>query len=209
MDRLLEVTETLPVAPGSSPFHARGIFYDQVLKHAEQAPGGMPAFLAQLKDARLREFMEQKFKWTQWYDALPMTAVQQALCRAEGTDFETSVRRRARNSAEALVPRLFRAVIGMGSVKAAAGQLPNLLSQNYDFSQMRLDVTSNEGRAHFMNVPALIAPGFVNTVAGLVEGGLRLMGAKTVEFGPMKVSVGTPQHGYDSVTVEAITTWTK
>lgn len=209
MDRLLEITERLPIAPGGSPFHARGLFYDQVVKHGAQVPGGFQAFLGHIKDERVREFMQQKFKWTEWYDALPMTAVQHALCRAEGSDFETAVRRRARLSAETLVPRLFRVIIGMGNPKAAAEHLPRILAQNYDFGDVRFDVSGNEGHGHLANVPAILAPGYFNTVMGLVEGGLRLMGMKTVEYSSVKVTVGTPQHGYDSLTGETISKWSK
>lgn len=209
MVSLSELTETLPVRPGESPFRARGLFYDQVLRQAAALPGGTPNFLAQIKDERVREFMGQRFKWNDWYDALPMTPVQAALCRAEGVDFETAVRRRSRVAAESLVPRLFRVVIGMGSPKLAAEHLPRILVQNYDFAQVRFDVTGNQGVGIISDVPKIIAPGFVNMVMGLAEGGLRLMGAKTVEHRFTKIAAGTPQHGYETLCVEALTVWTK
>lgn len=207
MDPLFEILDTVRVPPGTSPFHVRGLLYEQILKHAGAMPGGVPGLLAQIEDEQIRTFMKQRFRWTEWYDALPMTPVQAALCRMQKGEFETLTRQRARLAAESLVPRLFRVVLGMGNPKAAAGHLPRLLAQNYDFSDVSLQVGQGEGTALFRKVPRAIAPSFVNVVVGLIEGALGLMGAKNVQTKIQSARLDAPLHGFETITCEGASRW--
>lgn len=205
----LEITDILPQAPGTSPFHARGVFYDQVLKHAAATPGGVKGMLAHIPDDRVRDFMQQRFRWGDWYDALPMVPVQAALCRLQGGDFETLVRKRARAAAEALVPRIFRVILGLGSPKAAAEHLPRLLSYYYDFSDILIVVEGNRGNGRAVGIPRLVAIGYVNTLIGLIEGSLRLMGAQAVRGDYSDVKLGQPRHGFETIDCTAHFEWVK
>lgn len=209
MDPLFKLTEVLPAPPGNSPFHARGIFYDQVLKHAANIPGGVPALLEQIRDEHVRAFMKQRFRWTEWYDAVPMVAVQAALCRVQGGEFESLVRKRSRLAAESLVPRMFRVVLGLGGPKGAAEHLPRLLLSHFDFGDVRINVKNSQGTGLVKAVPSILAPSYVNIVMGLIEGALYLMGAKAVEGGYSNVTQGEPLHGYETLTCQAAFRWTK
>lgn len=209
MDPSFDMTEELERPPGTSPFHARGIFYDHLLKHASTLPGGIPRFLSEMRDPAVREFMSQRFKWTEWYDAIPMTAAQVALCRIDAGEFETLVRARARRAAQNLVPRLFRVVLGMGNPKLAAEHLQSLLVRHYDFSDLAVEVTGNEGRGTVQRLPRRIAPSFVNVVVGLVDGALGLMGAKSIEGGYSNVREAPPAHGFPTVSCDIHFRWKK
>lgn len=209
MDPLFELTDELATPIGASPFRCRGIFYDQLIKHSVTLKGGTPNYLAQIRDPQVRQFMSQKFRWMEWYDALPSTPAQVALCRAEGGEFETLVRARARKAAESLVPRMFRVALGMGNPKLAAEHLPRLLAHNYDFANMSVEVTGNEGFGTLHNLPRVIAPGFVNIVLGLIDGTLRLMGAKSVTCDYSNVRAGPPLHGFETITCDLHTRWVK
>lgn len=209
MDPLFELTEELAVPIGASPFRCRGIFYDQLIKHSASLKGGTAGYISQIRDPHIREFMGQKFRWMEWYDALPSTPAQVALCRAEGGEFETLVQARARKAAQSLVPRLFRVALGMGNPKLAAEQLPRLLAHNYDFANVTVEVTGNEGFGTLHKMPRAIAPGFVNVVIGLIDGALRLMGAKSVASQYSNVRPGPPFHGFETLSCDIVSRWVK
>lgn len=207
---LFEIAEELLIAPGRSPFHARGVLYDRILRSAAAAPGGVPALLEQIRDERVRAFADQTFRWSEWYDALPMVPIQAALCRLHRNgDFETQVRRRARAAAEALVPKVFQVVLRLGSPKAAATHVPRLFAYYYDFYDG--DVTSQEESGHgtLRGVPRIIAPGFVNTVLGLIEGGLHLLGARSIVGEYTDVTPGEPRHGFETIDCRISHRWVK
>jgi hypothetical protein len=209
MDPLFQVSDVLATAPGTSPFHVRGVFYDQVRKHAAQEPGGLRAFLSEIRDDGARQFMSQRFGWADWYDAIPMVPVQAALCRLQDGDFETLVRKRSRAAGESLVPRVFRMLLGLGSPQAAATHIPRLLAYYFDFGEVRIETGKTTGKGQFMNVPRVIAPSYVNTLIGFIEGGLRLMGAKLVEASYSDVAAGPPLHGFATISCQANFRWVK
>lgn len=206
---LFSITETLSVAPGSSPFHVRGVFYDRVLKSAATSPGGVDALIREIRDPRARTFAGQQFRWSEWYDAAPMVPIQVALCRLQGGDFGHLVQRRARAAAEALVPRVFQMLLGLGSPKAAAEHLPRLLAYYFDFGRIELEVDTTHGRGVLTHIPRIVAPGFVYTVLGLVEGALQLMGAKLVSGSYSDVALGSPVHGFETIRCEMTFRWVK
>jgi hypothetical protein len=204
-----EINEVPPADLGKSPFRARGVFFDRVTKAAAGSPGGIPAFLEQIKDDRVRTFAGQNFHWPDWYDALAMVPMQAALCRLQGGDFETLVRKRARAAGEDLVPRIFRMLLKLGSPKAAATHVPRLLDYYFDFVETAIDVSDSEGVGIMKHIPRMIAPGFVNTALGLIEGGLHLMGARRVNGSYSEVTRGAPLHGFETIDCKLTFHWVK
>jgi hypothetical protein len=205
MHPLFWTGDALPTS--RSPFQVRGVFFDQVLKHAASERGGVESLMKELRDERIREFMGQKFRWSEWYEALPMVPVQAALSRLQGGDFERLVRKRSRAAAETLVPRVFRVVLGLGGPKAAATHIPRVLAYYYNFGELALQVDAQHGEALARKIPRFVAASYVNTVVGFIEGGLRLLGAKLIEGGYSEVAADEPVHGFETISCKVALNW--
>jgi hypothetical protein len=209
MHELFELVEILPVAPGESPFHVRGLYYIRLLEHARSLPGGQAAFFDALKDPRLPEFYRQKFAWSKWYDALPTIPAHTALARLRGLDFETLTRERGKLAGQRIVPAMFRAVLGLASVQAMAQHVPRMIMHNFDFfRQSTTHVHGNAGVGGMTAVPRILAPGVANIIIGFIEGVLELTGYRDVRADYTKVWKDGTNQGYEAVGIEYRFEWT-
>jgi hypothetical protein len=208
MNELFTLTEVLPVDPGTSPFHVRGLYYSRLLDHAKSLPGGRDAFFAELEDPRVRTFLEQKFAWSEWYDALPTMPCHVALARARKADFEKMTRERGRVAGKTIIPAMFRAVLALASPKAMAQHMPRMMMSNFDFIRVRLTYIDDAGgRGESSAVPLILAPSVVNTVLGFIEGALELAGYTSIESRYTDVVRDGQAHCYDIVTVRYEFSW--
>lgn len=208
MHELFELTEVLPVAPGQSPFHVKGLYYTRLLDHARSLPGGRSAFFKELKDERLPEFYSQRFGWSKWYDALPTMPAHIALARARGADFETLTRERGKLAGQAIVPAMFRAVLALASPQAMAQHMPRMLMANFDFMRhqgVRIERSSGVGETSA--IPRILAPSVSNTVMGFIEGVLDLAGYTQVRARYTDVVEDGVQEGFPTVTVRYEFSW--
>jgi hypothetical protein len=208
MHPLFELTEILPVPPGDSPFHVRGLYYTRLLEHARSLPGGVDAFFGTLKDERVREFLRQKFAWSTWYDALPTMPCHVALARVRGLDFETLTKERGRLAGKAIIPSMFRALLALASPQAMAQHIPRVLMANFDF--MRTDVSrvlDDKGIGEGHAIPLVIAPSVILTVLGFTEGALELAGYSDVSSSYSDVTPDGQVHGFDTVATRLEFSW--
>src|SRR5215472_14937038 len=107
MHESFRLVETLPVPPGESPFHVRGVIYTSIIHSVNALPGGMNRFLDELVDARVRDFMRQNFQFMGWYDVYPALPCAVAIARLRDRPFEAFIREAARNTMLRLVPSMF------------------------------------------------------------------------------------------------------
>jgi hypothetical protein len=208
MHELFTLTEVLPVDPGTSPFHVRGLYYARLLEHARTLPGGRERFLGALKDERVREFLDQRFSWSTWYDALPTMPCHVALAHLRNADFETLTRERGRVAGKAIVPAMFRAVLTLASPKAMAQHLPRMMMSNFDFVRTTLThIDDSSGKGEVSAVPTLLAPGVTNIVLGFIEGVLELAGYRDVAARYTEVFVDGRVDGFETLTVRHEFSW--
>lgn len=208
MHELFRLEETLPLAPGTSPFHVRGIYYLRVVEDAKSLPGGMRQFLDELPDPRVRDFMRQKFQFTSWYDALPTLPCGVALARIRRRPFEEFMRETGRQSMVALAPSMFRIFSRFGGPRFAAAHAPRLFQAHFDFFELQLlRVTNYEGSGVVPSLPLYLAPTMVNQLIGIITGALECLGASAVEASYRDVRPSPSKHGFDMVTCGADLKW--
>jgi hypothetical protein len=208
MHELFTLSEILPVDPGTSPFRVRGVIYDRIIEHARQMPGGLAAFSSELKDERVRRFANQQFRFTSFYDSLPVTPMQIALSRMQGVDFETATRRRAGDGAHQLIPRMFRLILGFSRPRAWALHAPRLTSEYCGFGDLEL-VQAADTRAVFSiaTVPQFIAGSHANTLIGIFEGTLAVLRARNIVSRYFDVKLIGPQDGHPLLSYRIELTW--
>jgi len=208
MHELFRLEETLPVAPGTGPFHVRGVYYARILEHARSLPGGMNQFLDELADARVRDFVQQRFQFMSWYDAFPTVPCQVALARIRGGPFEAFIRERSRLSMEKLIPSMFRILSKVGGPRLAATHAPRLLQSYFDFVELRVDKITDEGGSGYASgIPLYLAPVAINMILGVLTGALESLGAKDIEASYRDVDVTGSASGFDTVSCHADFTW--
>lgn len=188
---LFASSDHLPVAPGTSPFHFKGFYYDRLFSRVRSLPSGMPRLLAELKDDRVRQFSQQRFSWNTWYDALPSMPLYAALARIDGADIPTCVRRATLSAAESMVPRIFRLTMDIGGGPGViAAVVTKFVMQTVDFASAHFETIGAERVvARGSGIPLYIAPNVAGLVLGWFEGVLRSAGAEdvTAEYGDVRL----------------------
>lgn len=202
MHEAFSLSETLPVAPGTSPFHVKGVFYTRVLQHAALVPGGLPTLLDSIADSRVRDFFRQKFSWSNWYDLFPMMPMSIALARIRGQDYHELFHERGRLTAKEDIPRMFRMLLSFTSVRSQLQQMPLFASGMYDFSSvddLRATDTTTTGRHR--GVPLYVAPYVAATASGFMRGATELKTKRPATFCVTAVTRDADSKGFPTVSI--------
>lgn len=208
MPESLRVDETLPMAPGTSPFHVRGVYYARVVEHAKSLPGGVSQLLDELVDARLRDFMRQQFHFMQWYDALPMVPCGAAGARIRGQSLDAFLRERSEASMLRLVPSMFRLFSRLGGPRLAASHAPRLFQSYFDFMELRiLRISELAGSGVVTGVPLYAAPALLPLGIGLISGALQSLGAGAIKADNRELTVTGSRNGFEVVTWHSDFEW--
>jgi hypothetical protein len=208
MHASFRLDEAVPVAPGTSPFHVRGVFYSNLVEDAKTLPGGVERLLDELTDPRVRDFIMQKFQFMGWYDALPALPCAVAFARVRGNPFEGQMREVSRNMMRKLIPSMFRMLSGLGGPRIAAVHAPRLFQTYFDFIDLRLGlVTDHEGTGVVSGIPLYAAPVFVNQILGILSGTLESLGARDVEASYRDLTVSGSRDGFDLVSCRGEFKW--
>ncbi|HVW29281.1 MAG TPA: hypothetical protein VHC69_28135 [Polyangiaceae bacterium] len=208
MHESFHLEETLPLPPGTSPFHVRGVIYASIIHGVGTLPGGMERFLDELVDVRVRDFMRQKFQFMGWYDVYPALPCAVAIARLRGRPFEAFVREAAKDSMLRLVPSMFRIFSRLGGPRLAAAHAPRLFQTYYDFVDLRLSRVGNEeGTGVITGIPRYVAPQIINHVIGIIAGALESLGATHIEASYRDVTTNGSSFGVELVTCRADFRW--
>jgi hypothetical protein len=200
--------EIVPVAPGTSPFHVRGIYYVRVVEAAKTLPGGMDQLLDELADRRVRDFMRQKFQFMGWYDALPTLPCGVAMTRVRKRPFEAYMRETGRAAMQKLIPSMFRIFSRLGGPRLAAVHAPRLFQTYFDFVELRLSrISDHDGSGVLAGIPLYAAPAIVNQVIGIVSGALDSLGATDIEASYGDVKVDGSSAGFEVVSCREDFKW--
>ena len=207
---LFVASDHLPVAPGTSPFHFKGFYYDRLMSRVRAMPSGVDRLFSELKDARVKDFALQRFSWNGWYDALPTMPIYAALARLEGTDIVTCVRNATRIAAASLVPSMLR--MTMGTIGAGPGAIAAVITKfvmhTVDFASTQFESVGVEhaiGRGS--GIPLFIAPNVAGLVLGGFEGVLRSVGAEDVTASFDDVVLQSRADAYDRVSIRYDFRW--
>jgi hypothetical protein len=199
--------DPLPVPPGQSPFHVRGLYYARLLSHATKRLGGRARVLSALSP-ELRAFAEQSFAWTGWYDALPAMPICVAFVRELGLPFEPGVREQTRSAALDIIPSFFRLALRVPGHVAFTAQTERIVPATMDFIELKMErSTETHSSGWGRGVPLFLAPHVANTVVGFFQAILELRTGAVVRARYTDVVKIAPRHGFESVAIRYEFDW--
>jgi hypothetical protein len=208
MHESLRLDETVPVTPGESPFHVKGLFYARLLEDAKTLPGGVGQLMDELVDPRVRDFIRQKFHYAIWYDACPVLPCAVTFTRLRGRPLEAHMRHVGQAAMRALIPSMFRVFSRLGGPRLAAAHAPRLFQTYFDFVELKLlHVSDCEGIGTITGVPLYLAPVVINQIIGIIAGALESLGAKEIQAGYRDLAVTGSTAGFELVTCRGEFKW--
>jgi hypothetical protein len=171
-----------PFAPGTSPFHVKGIVYRGHVEFAEKfIPGGTAAVNATFQDRALGFFFDQQFLAASWYDALPLVPLWRAcapLMKQTSVEF---LRARTRHQAELDIHGVYRLLLKLASAEAVALRIPRAVGQYFDFGTTEAKVVSKGVvRIEHTGLPLLLAQWFGIVGETFLEVALEAAGARKI-----------------------------
>lgn len=204
---LFSIDEPLPVAPGKSPFHIRGVYYERLIAYIKNA-GQLEGVLASLDDARVREFAEQRFSWTGWFDVLPALPICAAFARCLGEEFEAGLRRHTRIAAFDVIPSAFRIPLLASGPKGMSIAIAHLGATAMDFVELASEETTST-RSHSLHrgIPRFVAPHTANMMVGFFQALLEMRGARSVHARYTDVEQDAQRMGFETVTIRYEFDW--
>jgi hypothetical protein len=172
--------EPNPFAPGTSPFHCKGLSYRNALDvFSRMTPGGLPALLDEVRDPAMRQFLSQSFLPGGWYDVLPTQPLCQAAARAAKQPLFEHTRKMARESAYRDINGLHRVLLKLASPDMIMERVPSAAKQYYDFVTSRVEkVRPKCYRLTAEGVPAGITALYMAVTEAFLLRALELAGAQ-------------------------------
>jgi serine/threonine protein kinase len=173
----------LPCAPGTSPFHIKGIAYRGVIRLVERrVPGGLGALARELEDERIVPFLRQPFLASSWCDLLPMLPINVALARLLDKPVEVLGREQGAEQARYDVEQVYRRLFDAMTFENVGVILARFERQYYDFGD---GIGEMIAPGHVLmrrtGVPEFILSWFAPMHAAYAEQILRMKGATFVE----------------------------
>ncbi len=199
-------------APGSSPFHAKGLVFVGLRECCDRyIKGGHAAALdaAGRDDGALGRFLQGPFTAGSLYDALPLLPLIGAAARLRGVTPGRVTRELASHLAGRDLKGVYKAVLALGSLEAVALRLPDLTVRYFDFG----DVVVNKVGEQTVNVrrfgvPDVLAPFLAAFIDGYTPVGLALAGAVDVRISMAEVRFESVASRYPTVRLEYAISWT-
>jgi len=173
----------LPCAPGTSPFHIKGIAYRGLLQLVERrVPGGLAELEGHLHDDRIAPFLTQPFLAASWYDILPMLPVSAAVAQVLGKPIETLGREQGAQQARHDVETVYRGLFDSLDFDNVAAKLARFGRQYYDFGDcVGTLVSPGHAEIQRLGLPEFVLRWFAPMHAAYAEQILRMKGATFVE----------------------------
>ncbi len=178
------VQPPMPLPVGTGPFHVKGVLYLGTQKYFNtQVEGGLARLAATLDDPQVRDFIQQKFLPSSWYDVLPVAPLIRAEAEVSKQAVATYLRQRARFQAQDDISGVYRWLLKLASPETIALKLPRLLTQIFDFGESRAEkVGENRVRIALEGFPALLGEWYTHAFEVYAKTALELAGAKNVSL---------------------------
>ncbi len=174
----------MPIPVGTGPFHVKGVLYIATQKYFEtQVEGGLAKLASTLEDPEVRDFIQQKFLPSSWYDVLPVAPLIRAEAEVSKQTVSTYLRHRARFQAEEDISGVYRWLLKLASPETIALKLPRLLTQIFDFGESSAEkVRDRTVHISLVGFPRPLGEWYTNAFEVYAETALGLAGAKNVSI---------------------------
>ena len=199
----------LPFAPGTSPFRQKGngylgdfAYFDAMIR------GGSRAVIAALPEGPLREFHEQKFNGSDWYDAFPCAMLHLAAARLRGVTYVEHRRQVGAYHAQKAAGGIYRALLKVISNENVALWGPRVSSIFFEFGKTETRIA---GPRHVIarrrGVPTGLVQFVVGASRGFCEESLKLAGATSTNVELGAIEPDGREHGLELWRVDVAMQW--
>ena len=196
----------LPFAPGEAPYRVKGNAYLGHYAYLESHyPGGEAAHHAALEQLhpvrgpKLRDFFEQKFLASAWYDVFPLATAGIAFSAAVKLPYIDYIRKRSDAQAELDVTGVHRLLLRFVSPKKVTTRAPAIVGQYFDFASVESQM---HGPEHFTcyvrGVPLALGPWYATVLESYLHTVLRYCGVsnpavRCVRYEPSAAQTPLPE----------------
>jgi hypothetical protein len=197
--------------PGSSPapFCVKGLVYTGAQQFYEKRlQGGQAALGAELGDADVRMFWEQRFVPSTWYDVMPLMAINQAASRVAHENAFDLVRENARWVANRDIHGVYRFLLKLASPELVARKLPRASLQYLSFGVAEgEEVARRHFRLFHRGIPRPLVSWFTACVEGFAPMALEIAGASKTELSSRVIGGDGEVSGVPLVQIVHDLTW--
>jgi hypothetical protein len=196
----------LPCAPGSGPFHIKGLSYRGLARHID-ATIGLDRFCEAL-DGPLGVFVRQPFLASGRYDIFPFYPLMRALADFRGARFDDFVRASTAAQARYDAEHVYKIILDVDSPDSIASRVSRFNSQIYDFGEYNAHQPApKHAVTDFDHIPAFLAPWFGPMHAAYAQESLRIGGGKDVVIVSQKTRDAGTREGYALVSFRTEYRW--
>jgi hypothetical protein len=198
-----------PFRWGSSPFHARGVLFNEELALAQKALGGkMLDVVRRSGDAGLEAFISQRFSTLEWYDTLPLIFLGMLLARARGLSLNQHIRDVSEAHAARALTGFSGVVLKLVSTEAVATWLPRASSWYHDFGTAEAKVVGERHvRGSRSGMPLCMVQGWSVSATHFIETVLAHAGAKSPRAHSLEAEPDGVREGHPIYRIAFDITW--
>jgi hypothetical protein len=200
-----------PFRWGTSPFHARGMLYNEELAVAQKVLGGAGKALESVHrtgDAALEGFLGQKFSTLEWYDTLPLAYLGVIVARTRGITLNQHIRDLAEAHAARALTGFSGTVLRLVSTEAVATWLPRVSAWYHDFGVADSKVVEDRRvRAQRRGMPQCMVQGWSVAATHFIETVLRQSGAREPRAHTLEVEPDGARDGHPLYRIAFDITW--
>jgi len=208
-DPMFTLPARTPFRWGTSPFHARGILYNEELATAQRVLGGKALeTVRQGGDSALDAFLAQRFSTLEWYDTLPLVYLGVILARARGITLNQQLRDVAEAHAARALTGFSGIVLRLVSTESVATWLPRASAWYHDFGGAEATAV---GERHVRGVrrgmPLWLVQGWSISATHFVETVLAKSGARDPRANTLGAEVDGSREGTPLYRITFDITW--
>jgi hypothetical protein len=207
----MDSVPALPVPPGKSPFHIKGVVMQGVLAYlAKKCPGGVEIVFNKIEDPLVQAFYRQQFLAASWYDFLPFLHFAAAAGAAMRVSTARFVAEHAAWQAERDVRGIHRLLLMLASPEKVAERLGVAFARYFDFATVEVSkVATGMSDVVVRGLPAIVLPWYKVSVHAAAQSILSLAGARNFEATYSTIEAAGHKAGIPLINFTVHRTWTR
>jgi len=204
-----DLAPALTVAPGSGPFHIKGLVLHGLLEYVTQnVPGGPARVIDGIADPLIREYMKRSFLAASRYDIIPFLHTLAAAANVLCMPTSRFVAEHGAWQAERDVSGVYRLLLKVASPETVAKRLGLAWARYFDFAHLDvLSVTPGCVVLGVRQMPAVLVPWYKIAARAAGDTIIRLAGATDIKVGFTHLEPDGESAGFPLRRFELRRTW--
>ena len=207
-DPYFRLPESIPNAPGTSPFRMKGDSYHAAMIFLNsRVPGGFPAVVAAMSPP-MQTFFKQTFRVGEWYDVMPNPYMHTIAARLRGLPFLSHIQDNGAWHAEHAMRGPLRALLRVFSNESVALWLPRISATYHDFGGCETKAAGTcKVRGVRTGMPRTLVPWYTTLSSAFCEKALMIGGATNPRMLFGQTTPEGSRGGQDIYTLHFEITW--